>query len=96
VRVTRRGAAIVVSRRTARRARRAYFLVEARTRRDRRVRDHRALGYENGAGRRRFKVRLRPARPGAIRWVRVMAGSLDAARRPPSVFVPVSGGRSSA
>ena len=68
---------VIVAWRTRRPARRVWFLVAAlRARRGEPV-DDQALEYVNGRGRTRFRVVLRPRRPGAVRWVNVAGYSID-------------------
>jgi hypothetical protein len=42
-----------------------------------------------GNGRRRFRVRLRPERPAAVRWIAVEAASVDRPEDPRTVRVRV-------
>ncbi len=77
LRARRAGRDVIVAWRTRRPARRVWFLVAAlRARRGEPV-DEQALEYLNGRGRTRFRVVLRPRRPGAVRWVNVAGYSID-------------------
>jgi hypothetical protein len=88
VHALRRGREIVVRWHTARPARRAFFLVEGRPRR--RERSAEVVDFTRGGGRRRFSLRLEPRHPGRVRWVAVVAGSIDSGRalRPVLASVP--------
>jgi hypothetical protein len=79
VRARRDGDAITVTWRTAGPARRTQFIVEPRHSRHRHPSDTGLLAtqFVNGRGRTRFRVRLRPQQPRAIRWVAVTAISPD-------------------
>jgi hypothetical protein len=79
VRARRDGDAITVTWRTTRPALRTQFIVEPRRAGRRRSSNVELLAaqFVNGRGRTRFRVRLRPQQPQAIRWVTVTAISPD-------------------
>jgi hypothetical protein len=91
VRARRDGDSITVTWRTTRPARRTQFSVEPhRARRGRPgVTDFLASEFVNGRGRTRFRVRLHPQHPQAIRWVTVTATSPDNQRSRHATVVPV-------
>jgi hypothetical protein len=91
VRARRSGRAIVVTWHTARPVGRAYFVVEGRRSRTRPANDPELFGSVYGEGETSFEVRLTPRGPASVHWVVVRAVSIDGARVPRRVVVPVAG-----
>lgn len=83
VRAVRRGGSIVVTWRTEFPARRTFFtVIGQRTRKlgPDAITDEHAFNGVRGRGRTSFRLRLRPRRPAAVRWVGVYAYSSDRTR----------------